>query len=533
MSEVRIRIVCLLILICMWLMPLANTGRNVYNIESFGARGDGIHLNTSAIQQAIDSCSLKGGGVVYINKGIFLSGSIFLKDNVTLHLCPNAVLLGSQRVEDYKTIGNFVDGLGNAKNRFFVGASEARNVSIEGEGMIDGQGDSPEFKIHKDARGDVRPSLMKFYNCTKIRVRGVTLRNSGAWVSHYFGCTDVLIQNVNIDSWSNGNNDGIDIDCCENVRIDNCNISSRDDAIVLKATANRPSRNVVVSNCILHTSTGAFKIGTESVGDIQNVTVSNCAVRGAGGGIKLLCMDGAVVRNINISDMVMQNVEMPVFIRLGSRLNIFHQGEKKKGTGSLENIQISNIQIDTNSPGRTKGHHLVHQSGIFVTGIPGHPVKGLSLENISIRIHGGGQKEDRLVEVPENISDYPEFSYFSEWLPAFGAYIRHAEDVHIGNVSIQTVTPDHRYVVAADQIKNFSFRNIRADVTEDVPSYFVVENSVQGVIADHYLDKKLESFLEVQGKSTDKIFLINNVIGMVGEKVTFSEGAKKDMVTIE
>src|SRR5690606_15732226 len=110
MSEVNKRIVSLLILFCMLLLPFVNSGQNVYNIESFGAKGDGIHLNTSAIQQAIDTCSMEGGGVVYINKGIFLSGSILLKDNVSLHLGANAVLLGSQSVEDYKTIGNFVDG---------------------------------------------------------------------------------------------------------------------------------------------------------------------------------------------------------------------------------------------------------------------------------------------------------------------------------------------------------------------------------------------------------------------------------------
>ncbi len=525
--------VYLLVEICLFLFPFASFGQNVYDIEDFGAKGDGVFMNTSAIQEAIDKCNQQGGGVIYIKDGIFLSGSIFLRDNVTLHLEANAVLMGSQRAADYHNIGNFVDGLGHAKNRFFVGASEATNVSIEGEGVINGQGNSPEFKIHRDSRGDVRPTLIKFYNCEKVRMKGVTLRSSGAWVSHYFGCTDVLIQNVNIDSWSNGNNDGIDIDCCENVRIDNCNISSGDDSIVLKATANRPTRNVVVSNCILHTSTGAFKIGTESVGDIQNVIVSNCAVRGAGGGIKLLCMDGSIVRNINISDMVMQNVEMPIFVRLGSRLNIFHQGEKKKDTGSLENIKISNIMNDTNSPGRIKGHHLQHQSGIFITGIPGHPVKGISLENITLRIHGGGQKEDRLVEVPENISKYPEFNFFSDWLPAYGAYIRHAEDVRVENVSIQTVTPDHRYVVAADNIKNFSFKNIQSDVSEDVKSYFAVKNSVQGVISDHFFSNKIESFLDVQGKSTDKILLINNSIESVGKKVSFSDGANKNMVTLK
>ena len=523
----------LLITFYLLLFPFSAFNQNVYNIEDFGAKGDGVFMNTKSIQEAIDRCSENGGGTVYINNGVFLSGSIFIKDNVTLHLGANAVLLGSQRADDYQTIGNFVDGLGNAKNRFFVGASEAKNIGIEGEGVINGQGNSPEFKIHKDARGDVRPSLVKFYNCEKVRVSGVTLRNSGAWVSHYFGCKDILIQSINIDSWSNGNNDGIDIDCCENVRIVNCNISSGDDAIVLKATANRPTRNVVVSDCILHTSTGAFKIGTESVGDIQNVTVSNCAVRGAGGGIKLLGMDGSVIRNVNISNMVMQNVEMPIFVRLGSRLNIFHEGEKKKDTGSLENIKISNIQADTNSPGRTKGHRLQYQSGIFITGIPGHPVKDLSLENISIRIHGGGQKEDRLVEVPENISKYPEFNFFSDWLPAYGAYLRHAENIRMENVRITTVNPDYRYIVAADNIKNFTFRNIQVGAPQESASYYALKNSSQGIITEHVLEENMNTFIEVQGKSTENIQLINNFPMVTGKNVIRADGAGKRAVTIK
>lgn len=513
--------------------PLWGVGQNVFDVKDFGAIGDGIFMNTVPIQEAIDKCSQQGGGTVFLGSGTFLSGSIYLKDNVTLHLDASAVLLGSKKADDYQTIGNFVDGLGHAKNRFFIGASEARNINIEGRGVINGQGDSPEFKIHKDERGDVRPSLVKFYNCEKVRVSGITLQNSGAWVAHYFGCTDVLIQNINIDSWSNGNNDGIDIDCCENVRILNCNISSGDDAIVLKATANRPTRNVVVSNCILHTSTGAFKIGTESVGDIQNVTVLNCAVRGAGGGIKLLCMDGSVVRNINISNMVMQNVEMPIFVRLGSRLNIFHEGEKKKDTGSLENIKISNIQIDTNSPGRTKGHHLQHQSGIFVTGIPGHPIKDISLENISLRIHGGGKKEDRLIEVPENISKYPEFNFFSEWLPAYGAFIRHAENVRLKNISFETVTQDQRHVVAVDHVKNFFFNNIQSDWALGGASFFALKNAENGFITEHFPDEKMESFVSVHGKSTYNIYLFNNASKYTNKSILFLDGANKKSIKLD
>jgi polygalacturonase len=512
--------------------PVCVSGQKVFDLEDFGAKGDGIFMNTNSIQKAIDSCSQQGGGTVLLRSGTYLSGSLFLKDNVTLHLDANAVLLGSPRADDYKTIGNFKDGLGHAKNKFFIGASEARNIGIRGEGVINGQGSSPEFKIHKDARGDVRPTLVKFYNCEKVRITDITLRNSGAWVSHYFGCTDVLIQNINIDSWSNGNNDGIDIDCCENVRIDNCNISSRDDAIVLKATANRPTRNVVVSNCILHTSTGAFKIGTESVGDIQNVTVSNCAVRGAGGGIKLLCMDGSIVSNINISGMVMQNVEMPVFIRLGSRLNVFHEGEKKKDTGGLENVKIQNLIATANSPGRTKGHKLKYQSGIFITGIPGHPVKNLSLENISIKIHGGGTKDDSFIEVPENSSKYPEFSYFSDWLPAYGAYVRHARNVRFENVTVETVNPDQRYGIALENVEFFTFKNIQADYATGGESLYLLKKVKQGTLSDHFPDSEMKTFITVQGDDSEEIYLFNNNPESQNENILLLEGAMENSVKI-
>ncbi len=513
-------------------IPSLGIGQDRYDVEDFGARGDGLFLNTKAIQETIDKCSQSGGGTVWVKNGVYLSGSIILKDNVTLHLDANAILLGSPKANNYQTIGSFVDGLGHAKNRFFVGASDAKNISIEGEGAINGQGNSPEFKIYKDERGDVRPTLVKFYNCENVRVSGVTLQNSGAWVSHYFGCSDVLIHNINIDSWTNGNNDGIDVDCSVNVRILNCNISSGDDAVVLKATANRPTCNVIVSNCILHTSTGAFKIGTESVGDIQNVTVSNCAVRGAGGGIKLLCMDGSTVRNVNISDMVMQNVEMPVFIRLGSRLNVFHEGEKQKDTGVMENIKIQNVIASTNSPGRTNGHKLKYQSGIFVTGIPGHPVRDVSMENISIRIHGGGQKENSFVEVPENISNYPEFSLFSEWLPAYGAYIRHAENVRIENVTVETVIPDQRYVVAACNVKDFSIKNFKSDLALGGASFFLLRNAQRGFISESFPQKKMESFISLHGKSTNEIFLFNNILKNINNLVLVLDGANKNAVVI-
>src|SRR5690554_1375168 len=126
----RVLKTCRLFMVLMFLSIklFAGTSQNVFDIEDFGAVGDGVFLNIEAIQKAIDTCSESGGGRVVFNQGVFLSGSIYLKDNVTLHLEANAVLLGSPKAAEYMDVGNFVDGLGHSKNRFFIGTTDAKNI---------------------------------------------------------------------------------------------------------------------------------------------------------------------------------------------------------------------------------------------------------------------------------------------------------------------------------------------------------------------------------------------------------------------
>ena len=503
--------------------------QHIYDVENFGALGDGKKLNTRAIQKAIDICAQQGGGTVLLKKGRYLSGSILVRDNVTLHLQANAVLLGSKKVEDYSSLGTMQDGMGQNNNRYFIGAYNAKNICIEGKGEINGQGDSPEFRT--SASGiNFRPKLLNFYNCSQIKVSGITLRNSAKWVSHYFGCTDILIQNISIESWTNANNDGIDIDCCTDVRINNCKISSGDDAICLKSTANRPTKNIVISNCLLRTGHGAFKIGTETVGNIQNVTISNCVVDSAGGGVEILCMDGAAIRYINISDMTMQNVEMPIFIRLGSRLNTYHEGQEKKATGSIEHVKIQNIQAKTFSPGRTDNHHLKYQSGIFITGIAEHAIKNLSLENISIELHGGAGKEDTEIIVPENIAKYPEFNFFSEWLPSYGAYIRHAENVRLQNLRYKTILPDKRYVIVAEDVKNITLNKIETEIQEDGASFYCLKEVERCFVSGHFLRGPGKSFLTIDGNLNEHIYFFNNALEKIENRILFKNGANEDAI---
>ena len=278
----------------------------MFDVFDFGAVGDGETLDTEAVQKAIDACTDAGGGVVYFQKGFYVIGSIFLRDNVTLDLSPEAVILGSTDIADYK-----------GEWGTLIGASGARNIRIVGAGKIDGQG--AEFP------GDYtnRPRLMYFRDCLNCTIDGVTLRNAASWCVHTVQCDNLRLVNLNVFNRVRQNNDAFDIDSCQDVFVSNCNISSGDDAIALKNTIKRPCRNIVVSNCVISSRWAAFRFGPESLGGFQNITVSNCVIYDTYGcGIKLQVNEGGVMENITFSNIVMENVtgaDIPAAGGMGTR----------------------------------------------------------------------------------------------------------------------------------------------------------------------------------------------------------------------
>jgi polygalacturonase len=197
------------------------------DVTKYGAKGDSVTLNTAVIQHAIDDCNRTGGGKVFFPAGKYLSGTIVLKNNVTLELQKNAVILGSTNVEHYFNPDPFKDGLGVDVGWALVAAVDAKNVGIEGEGSIDGQGSKLKAEqIKTDLRPEGqrwgrRPFLLRIVRCTGVSVKGVTLFYSAAWTSHYFQSTNVDIEGVKIMSRGVAHNDGIDIDGCQDVRIKN------------------------------------------------------------------------------------------------------------------------------------------------------------------------------------------------------------------------------------------------------------------------------------------------------------------------
>ena len=270
----------------------APTGQAGFNVRDHGAAGDGTHLDTKAIQDAVDACARAGGGTVLVPAGAYLSGTIVLKSRVTLHLDAGAVLLGSKNLQDYPSLvpalRSFTD---TYTDKSLIYAEGLQDIGISGRGVIDGQGAA--FK----GPYKLRPYMLRFVSCRNVSVTDVSIKDSPMWVQHYLACEELNIHGIGVHSSVNVNNDGIDIDGCQRVRISDCEITSGDDAIVLKATADRPCKDVVVTNCMLSTPCNALKLGTESNGGFENIVIQNSAIYNTRlAGIALEMVDGGVAR---------------------------------------------------------------------------------------------------------------------------------------------------------------------------------------------------------------------------------------------
>jgi polygalacturonase len=412
----------------------AASGKSV-DITKAGVVGDGATINTAAIQKAIDACSADGGGTIRFPTGRYVTGTIQIKSNVTLRLEKDATLFGSTEVADYRNLDPFIDGSGNPLGHALIVAVDAENVGIEGQGTVDGQ--SPKLKA-KQKPYAMRPFLLRWVRCTNVTVRDVHLTNPGAWTLNFFQTKGAVIEGVTIRSRDLGmpNNDGVNIDSSENVRVRNCDVISGDDALVIKATsAAKPSRNIKATKCKLSTRCNAIKLGTESIGGFENISVSDCQITNTKmSGIALYTVDGGDLRNVTISDITMDGVIVPISIRLGARLKTFREGDQPRPTpGKLRDVTIKNVSAKN-----------VEMIGLLINGVPGHPVENLTLENIAIELPGGGTPEQAQVQLPEKEAAYPEYNMFGKVMPAYGIYARHVRGISFKSVLTTVKTSDAR-----------------------------------------------------------------------------------------
>jgi Glycosyl hydrolases family 28 len=508
-----------------------------FDVTKYGAVGDGKTLNTVVIQKTIEDCSKSGGGKVIFPAGNYLSGTIELKDNVTLHLDRDARLIGTTDIEQYRNLDPFTDGLGIDVGWALVVAVNAKNIVIEGEGAIDGQGAKLKAEhILKDTRSEGqrwgrRPFLVRIVRCTNVTVKGITLNYAAAWTSHYFQCNKVWIENVKIISRGVAHNDGIDIDGCQDVTIRNCDIDSGDDALCFKTTSSKMAcKNIEVLGMRLKSSQAGIKMGTESMAPFENIKISNCLIYDTkNGGIKLLTVDGAHLRNIEISDITMKEVRTPMLFRLGSRLSVFRKGQDlQQPTGSFENVLIRNVRAKASDSAQ-----LTPPSGILITGVPGHYITNLTLENIEIDLLGAGTLENSRQVVPEAIDKYPEVKTFGPVIPAYGVWARHVKGLKLKNVTFRVKNNDLRPAFICEDGKDIEVSEWNIPSTTGAQSIVRLESVERADIINNNAKGKAKAFVRVEGVNSKAIRVTKNKTSGIKKTIDLATDVKPEIAVIK
>jgi polygalacturonase len=511
--------VCLILLFWCLSATLWSAGiTSIHNVRDYGAVGEGKTLDTKAIQNAIDEAAKKGGKV-YLPSGVYLSGSLRLRSNVTIEISEGATLLGSTIIKDYEEnipkIRSYID---NFLRYSLLYAEDAQNIAIIGRGIIDGQGGT--FKVttkKKPDRYQNRPYIIRFINCKNVLVENVRMQNSAMWMQHYFACDQVAIRGISVYNHCNKNNDMIDIDGCSNVLISDCIGDTDDDALTIKSTSDRISKNITVTNCILSSHCNAIKLGTESHGGFENIAISNCIVKpsihptkiygfkNGISGITLGMVDGGRLDGVQISNIRIDGPKVAIYMRLGDRGRIFKTDMPRPGVGSFRNVMLSNIYA-TNAD----------TIGCSITGLPDHPIEGITLDNIKLFFKGGSKNDIDPLSVKEEREHYPESTMFGK-LPAYGFFIRHAKNISLNNIEMVLKTNDDRPVIVADDVHDFQISGLNAQTGLKTPSYLYLNNSTDVWIKDSQPQNKLDIFLKVSGKNSKNIIVSGNNLRKVRE----------------
>lgn len=446
------------------------------NTSKLGIKGDGVTLVTDKLQKAIDRCAATGGGTLTVSPGTYLTGTLYLRSHVQLHIERGAVILGSTRIpEDYPVMAIITgDGIEDA--------------GISGKGLIDGQAVHPDIVARHFHGGSEmqRPKALYFKDCKNISVKDISIQNAVSWTFHLFRCDGVQIDGISIHCLAVANNDGIDIDA-KNVTISNCLIESEDDAICFKSDdPDFLPENITVTNCVLASNCNLIKFGTASWAGFRNISVSNCVLKPTSAalvwdwptryrklapgtltgisGIAIESADGGTVENLTFSNISMEGVMAPIFISLNRR-----HGE---GKGAIRHINISGIVAKT--------------EGILpciISGIPESRIEDVNIRDVSIVCDGGEDRMER--RTPESPVAYPEIDMFGPYNPAGAFFVRHADNIRLENIRVEAVQTDHRPAIVADDVTDLCVKRLDAKNFDSASSLENIESK------EVYLDGQL------------------------------------------
>lgn len=427
--------------------------KDTTNIKAFGAVADGITLNTKAINNAIDACSKKGGGVVLIPGGYWLTGPVVLKSNVNLSISRDAVLQFTKDMSQYALIEGNWEGLSAVRNQSPLSATNAENIAITGTGIIDGNGDAWRMvkkdklnetqwkklvssgglvsedgktwypseqtkkgsvakdpgvlkdgktaKDFEDIKSFLRPNLLVLTNCKRVLLEGITFQNSPAWCLHPLLCEDMIVRNVYAKNpWYAQNGDGIDIESCKNFIVENSTFDVGDDGICIKSGRDeegrkrgKPTENGIIRNCIVYHAHGGFVIGSEMSGGAKNLYVSNCTFNGTDIGLRFKTARG---RGGIVEKIYCDNINMKDIVGEAILFDMYYMAKdpvplagEKREAPKVELLPV------TEATPQFKDFYVKNivcdgaEKAIFVRGLPEMSIKNINLENLVMQSRKG------------------------------------------------------------------------------------------------------------------------------------------------
>lgn len=432
--------------------------KDTFHITRFGARPDGMFLNTQAINSAINDCHRNGGGVVAIPPGLWLTGPLTLKSRVNLYLSAGATLFFTGDFSQYPLVESNWEGLPQMRNQSPISATDAEDIAITGKGIIDGNGDkwrmvkkeklsesnwkklllsgghlnkegniwyptisslkgaaftnpgliSPDkdAAFYASVKDFLRPNLVVLTRCKRILLDGVTFQHSAAWCLHPLMSTDITVRNISVrNPWYAQNGDGIDVESCRNVLIEHSVFDVGDDALCMKSGRDEegrkramPTENVRIRNCTVYASHGGFVIGSEMSGGVRNIDVRNCTFIGMDIGLRFKTTRGrgGIVEDIRIRDITMIGIPGEAIL-----FDMYYAARDPVAlAGEVRQAPSTERRpVDATTPVfRNFSIRNVRVNGaakgIFIRGLPEMLVTGIAFENILIQSDIGVEIQD-------------------------------------------------------------------------------------------------------------------------------------------
>ena len=512
--------------------------KDTFNIAKFGAVADGFTLNSKAIQAAIDVCSKKGGGVVLVPGGLWLTGPIELKSNVNLHIQRDAILQFSEDLSVYKIVEMNWEGLDGFRNQSPISATNAINIAITGSGIVDGNGDawrmvkkdkltSSQWK-NKIANGGVlsedgktwypsasslagvkvkrpgvkadgetlesvmiykdflRPNLVVLNTCKNVLLDGVTFQNSPAWNLHPLMCENLTVKNVYAKNpWYAQNGDGIDIESCKNFLIDNCTFDVGDDGICIKSGRDAegrkramPTENGIIKNCVVYHAHGGFVIGSEMSGGAKNLYVSNCSFIGTDIGLRFKTTRGrgGVVEKIYVNNIRMKDIagEAILFDMYYAAKDPVPMAGEKR---ELPKVEFK--PVDETTP-------------VF---------KDFYVKNV---VCNGAEK---------------------------AIFIRGIPEMHIKNINLENMTLQAKIAVDIQEATDVNIKNINFIVKEKNPLLYVLNS--EGILFDNIKYNNADLLIQAEGERCGNIKVLKTDTSKAKKKLEVGFGAKEEKIIIQ